>query len=165
MSEAIVSTEKAKAPKKDLITTQVTWGFRRPMTLEKLALLAQRVSGVGILGYLFFHIFVIGTIVGGPDGIPGGQDVFSGLMGMLFNPVAHIGELLVVVGATFHGINGIRVMLLELTRLIGHPIRPDYPYKTQSLGKGQQSILLTAMIMAGLSTIAGIFILFLEAGA
>ncbi|HYM40217.1 MAG TPA: hypothetical protein VEY12_08770 [Thermoplasmata archaeon] len=163
MSDAIVSIEKAKAPKKDLITTQVRWGFRRPFTLEKLALLAQRVSGVGILVYLFFHIFVTGTIVPGPGGVPGGQDVFAGLMGMLFNPLAHIGELLVVVGATFHGINGIRVMLLEATKLVGHPIRPDYPYKTQSLGKGQQSILLTAMLMAGLSAIAGVFILFLGA--
>ncbi len=163
MPDAIVSTEKAKAPKKDLITTQARWAFRRPMNLEKLALLAQRVSGLGILVYLFFHIFVTGSIVPGPDGVPGGQDVFSGLMGMLFNPIAHIGELLVVVAATFHGINGIRVLLLEATKLVGHPIRPDYPYKTQSLGKGQQSILLTAMIMAGLSAIVGVFILFLEA--
>lgn len=163
MSDAIVSIEKAKAPKKDLITTQVRWGFRKPMNLEKLALLAQRVSGVAILAYLFAHIFVTGTIVPGPGGVPGGQDAFTGLMGMLFNPIAHIGEILVVVAATFHGINGIRVMLLEATKLVGHPIRPDYPYKTQSLGKGQQSILLTAMIMAGLSGIAGVFILFLGA--
>ncbi len=164
MSGPVVSTEKVKAPKKDLVTTQVRWAFRRPRNLEKLALLAQRVSGVGILVYLFFHIFITGSIVAGPDGVPGGEDVFAGLMGMLFNPIAHIGELLVVVGATFHGINGIRVMLLELTKLVGHPIRPDYPYKTQMLGKGQQSILLTAMLMAGLSAIAGVFILFLGAG-
>lgn len=163
MPDAIVSVEKAKPPKRDLLTTQARWAFRRPMNLEKLALLAQRVSGVGILVYLFFHIFVTGSIVGGPAGAPGGQDAFTGLMGMLFNPIAHIGELLVVVGATFHGINGLRVMLLEATKLIGHPIRPDYPYKTQSLGRGQQSILLTAMIMAGLAAIAGVFILFLGA--
>ena len=158
-----MSIEKAKAPKKGLATTQLKWAFRRPWTLEKLALLAQRVSGVGILAYLFFHIFVTGSFVPGPDGVPGGEDVFSGRMGMLFNPLAHVGELLVVVGATFHGINGIRVMLLESTKLVGHPIRPDYPYKTQSLGKGQQSLLLTAMLMAGLSAIAGVFILFLGA--
>ncbi|MEK6987231.1 MAG: hypothetical protein AABX97_03935 [Candidatus Thermoplasmatota archaeon] len=158
MRDAIVSIKKAKAPKKDFITTQVAWGFRKPMNLEKLALLAQRVSGVGLLVYLFFHIFVTGSITSG-------EQAWEGLMGMLFNPLAHIGELLVVVGATFHGINGIRVMLLELTSLVGHPIRPDYPYKTQMLGKGQQSILYTAMIMAGLSTIAGIFFLFMGAGA
>lgn len=158
MHDAVVSVEKAKAPKKDILTTQVTWGFRPPMNLEKLALLAQRVSGVGLLAYLFFHIFVTGSMASG-------QQAWDGIMGMLFNPLAHIGELLVVVGATFHGINGIRVMLLELTSLVGHPIRPDYPYKTQMLGKGQQSILYMAMIMAGLSTIAGIFFLFMGAGA
>jgi succinate dehydrogenase / fumarate reductase cytochrome b subunit len=158
MHDAVVSVQKAKAPRKDLLTTQVKWGFTRPMNLEKLALLAQRVSGLGILVYLFFHIFVTGSMASG-------QAAWDGIMGMLFNPLAHIGELLVVVGATFHGINGIRVMLLELTSLVGHPIRPDYPYKTQMLGKGQQSILYTAMIMAGLSTIAGIFFLFLGAGA
>lgn len=163
MSDGIVSVEKAKAPKKDLITTQVKWGFRRPMNLEKLALLVQRVSGVGILVYLFFHVFVTGSIVPGPDGVPGGQDAWGSVMGLLFNPLAHIGELLVVVGVTFHAVNGIRVLLLELTSLVGHPIRPDYPYKTQMLGKGQQSILYTAMIMAGLSAIAGIFFLFLGA--
>ena len=158
MHESVVSVKKAKAPRKDLLTTQVTWGFSRPMNLEKLALLAQRLSGLGLLVYLFFHIFVTGSMASG-------QAAWDGMMGILFNPLAHIGELLVVVGATFHGINGIRVMLLELTSLVGHPIRPDYPYKTQMLGKGQQSILYTAMIMAGLSTVAGVFILFLGAGA
>lgn len=152
MRDATVSVKKAKAPKKDIITTQVAWGFRKPVNLEKLALLVQRVSGVGLLVYLFFHIFVTGSIASG-------EQAWEGLMGMLFNPLAHIAELLVVVGATFHGINGVRVMLLELTSLVGRPIRPDYPYKTQMLGKGQQSILYMAMIMAGLSMIAGIIFL------
>ena len=158
MADGVVSVERTKARGENLVTKQYRWFFRRPMNLEKLALLAQRVSGVGILVYLFFHIFVTGSITGG-------REAWDGLMGILFNPLAHLGELLVIVGATFHGINGLRVMLLELTALVGHPIRPDYPYKTQSLGKGQQSILYTAMIMAGLSTIAGIFFLFLGAGA
>lgn len=158
MADGVVNVERTKARGETLVTKQYRWFFRRPMNLEKLALLAQRISGVGILVYLFFHIFVTGSITGG-------QEAWDGLMGILFNPIAHLGELLVIVGATFHGVNGIRVMLLELTSLIGHPIRPDYPYKTQSLGKGQQSILYTAMIMAGLSTIAGIFFLFLGAGA
>ena len=152
MAEGVVSVEKAKAPKKDLIETQLRWAFRRPMNLEKLALLVQRVSGLGLLVYLFFHIFVTGSVTSG-------RDAWDGLMGMLLNPLAHVGELLVVAGATFHGINGIRVVLLELSPLVGRPMRPDYPYRVQSLGKGQQSILYTAMLMAGLSTIAGIVIL------
>ncbi len=152
MREGVVAVERAKIEKGNLVDTQVRWALRRPRNLEKLALAVQRVSGLGLLVYLFFHIFVTGTITSG-------QDAWDGLMSMLLNPLAHIGELLVVVGATFHGINGIRVMLLELTSLVGKPARPDYPYKVQSLGKGQQSILWTATIMAGLSTIAGIVIL------
>lgn len=152
MVEGLVSTEKAKGPADGLVGRQVRWAFRKPMNLEKLALAVQRVSGVGLLVYLFFHIFVTGSVTSG-------RDAWDGVMGMLSNPLAHVGELLVVAGATFHGINGIRVMLLELTALVGKPVRPDYPYKAQSLGKGQQSILWTATIMAGLSMIAGIFIL------
>lgn len=152
MREGIVSVERARKPTRNVIDQQIRWFFRRPRNLEKLALQVQRVSGVGLLVYLVFHIFVTGTITSG-------RDAWEGLIAMLLNPLAHIGELLVVVGATFHGINGIRVMLLELTSLVGKPTRPDYPYKAQSLGKGQQSILWTATIMAGLSTIAGIVIL------
>jgi succinate dehydrogenase cytochrome b556 subunit len=152
MAEGIVSVEKTKPRGDGTVAKQFRWALRRPMNLEKLALLAQRLSGVGLLVYLFFHIFVTSSVVSG-------EQVWAGIMDLLFNPLAHIGELLVVVGATFHGINGIRVMLLELTSLAGKPLRPDYPYKVQSLGKRQQSILYTATIMAGLSTIAGIIIL------
>jgi len=152
MREGIVAVERAKIVKGNWIDTQVRWAFRRPMNLEKLALLVQRVSGLGLLVYLFFHIFVTGTITSG-------QGAWDSIMSVLLNPLAHVGEILVVVGATFHGINGIRMMLLELTSLVGKPMRPDYPYKAQSLGKGQRSILWTATIMAGLSTIAGIVLL------
>ena len=152
MRDAVVSIEPAKAVRGNVVDIQIRWAFQRPRNLEKLALLVQRVSGVGLLGYLFFHIFVTGSVTGG-------RDAWDGVMSILSNPSAHIGELLVVVGATFHAINGIRVMLLELSPLVGRAKRPDYPYKVQSLGKGQQSILYAAMIMAGLSTIAGIVIL------
>ncbi len=152
MVDGIVSVEKARAREEGIARKQFRWALQPPMNLEKLALLVQRVSGVGLLLYLFLHVFVTGTITSG-------QAAWDGLMGMLLNPLAHIGELLVVVGATFHAINGIRVMLLELTALVGRPIRPDYPYRVQSLGKGERSILYTAIIMAGLSTIAGILIL------
>lgn len=152
MADAVLFVEKTKPAKKDLLETQVRWAFRRPRNLEKLALAVQRVSGLGLLVYLLFHVFVTGSVTGG-------RDAWDGLMDMLKNPFAHVGELLVAVGAVFHGINGVRVVLLELSPLVGRPARPDYPYKVQSLGKGQQSILYTAMLMAGLSTIVGIVVL------
>ena len=152
MADGIVSVEKTRVRKDGLVAKQYRWAFRGPIHLEKLALLAQRVSGLGILVYLFFHIFVTSSITFG-------DSTWTGLMDILKNPLAHVGELLVIVGAAFHGVNGIRVMLLEATSLVGKPLRPDYPYKVQSLGKGQQTILYTAMIMASLSAIAGIIVL------
>ncbi len=152
MADGIVSVDKTRERRDGLVAKQWRWAFRRPMNLEKIALLAQRVSGLGILVYFFFHIFVTSSITFG-------DQTWTGLMDIMKNPLAHIGELLVIVGAAFHGVNGIRVMLLEVTSLVGKPLRPDYPYKVQSLGKGQQTILYTAIIMASLSMIAGIVVL------
>ena len=126
--------------------------FRRPLNLEKLAFGIQRLSGVGILLYLMMHVFVTGTVTGG-------REVWEDMMRLLADPIADVGKLMLFIGATFHGVNGIRVLLLELTPLAGRPVRPDYPYRVQSLGTGQRLIIYLAMIMAGISAIAGIFIL------
>ena len=149
MRSPIVSSERTKRPRRP---EPVRWAFRKPRNLERLALLAQRVSGLGILTYLVFHIFVTGTVTGG-------REAWEGTMAALSNPIAHLGEWLVVVSATFHAVNGIRVMLLELTPLVGKPSRPDYPYVAQSLGGGQRSILYIAVLMAGLAGLAGVVIL------
>lgn len=121
------------------------------MNLEKLALAAQRVSGVGMLAYLMAHMFVIGTVTNGAA-------AFGSIMSMFSNPFADMGDFLLVVGITFHAINGIRVLLLELTPLAGRPIRPDYPFKIQSLGLGQRAILYAAVVMAVLSGIIAVYV-------
>ncbi len=149
MDPSVVATEKTRLPRQG---RPVLWAFQRPLHLERLALLAQRVSGVAILVYLFFHIFVTGTVTEG-------RGVWESTMGALSNPLMHLGEWLVVVAATFHAVNGIRVMLLELTPLVGKPARPDYPYEAKSLGKGQRSVLYVAMLMTSLAGLAGIVIL------
>lgn len=149
MEPEIVSVKRAKRPGR---STPVLWAFRRPRNVERIALLAQRVSGLAILTYLVFHIFVTGTVTAG-------RETWEATMAALSNPLTHLGEWLVVVAATFHAGNGIRVILLELSPLVGKPARPDYPYVAQSLGKGQRSLLYTAMLMASLAGIAGVVIL------
>jgi len=104
-----------------------------------------------MLAYLMAHMFVIGTVTSGAT-------AWASIMSMFSNPFADIGDFLLVVGVTFHAINGIRVLLLELTPLSGKPIRPDYPYKIQTLGPGQKSILYAAVIMAALSGIIAVYV-------
>jgi succinate dehydrogenase / fumarate reductase, cytochrome b subunit len=121
------------------------------MNLEKLALAAQRVSGVGMLAYLIMHMFVIGTVTSGAS-------AWGSIISMFSNPFADIGDFLLVAGAAFHAVNGIRVLLLELTPVAGRAMRPDYPYRIQSLGLGQKSILYAAIIMAVLSGIIAMYV-------
>ncbi|HKZ89775.1 MAG TPA: hypothetical protein VJ300_05915 [Thermoplasmata archaeon] len=134
------------------VRREIRWVFQRPRNLERIALAVQRISGVGLLAYLVFHIFVTGTVASG-------RGAWEAVMGILSNPLAHLGELLVVAGATFHAVNGLRVALLELSPLAGRARRPDYPYVAQSLGRGQRSILFAAVLMSGLSALAGFVIL------
>ncbi len=146
MTEGIVSVTPARKVRKSLVSNEVRGFFGRPRHWEKLALAAQRVTGVGILIYLIFHVFVTGTVASGSAS-------WTGTMNTLHNPIADFGELLVVVGAVFHAVNGIRVMLLELSPLVGKPARPDYPYKPTSLGRGQRSILYVGLVMSVLAII------------
>ena len=152
MRMGLVAIEPAKTQTVSLLPRSIRWAFRRPFHLERLALAVQRVSGVGLLAYLMFHVVVTGTV-------SSGRAAWEAAMSTLANPVAHVGEVLLITGATFHAVNGIRVVLLEVTPLVGRARRPDYPYAAQSLGRGQRSILYTAMLMSGLAALAGIVIL------
>ena len=149
MRPGVVSVECARGSRR---TRPILWAFQGPRHLERIALLAQRVSGLAILAYLFFHILVTGTIVDG-------RGPWEATMAGLSNPIAHLAEWLVVVAAAFHATNGIRVVLLELSPFVGKPARPDYPYAVQSLGKVQRSLLYAAICMASLAGVAGIVIL------
>ncbi|MEK6851149.1 MAG: hypothetical protein AABY30_01280, partial [Candidatus Thermoplasmatota archaeon] len=62
MADAIVSVEPARKRRKSPVGDQFRWAFWRPMNLEKLALMVQRISGVALLIYLFFHVFVTGFV-------------------------------------------------------------------------------------------------------
>ena len=153
MADAIVSVEPARKRRKSPVGDQVRWAFWRPMNVEKLALLVQRISGLALLVYLFFHVFVTGFVASGGA-------AWTGIMEALSNPLTHLGEFLVFVGVIFHGINGIRILLLELSPLVGTPARPDYPYKAQSLGRGQKSILYISAVMTALAAVSAFFLLF-----
>ena len=152
MADATVSVEPARKRRKSPVADQVRWAFWRPMNLEKLALFVQRISGLALLVYLFFHVIVTGFVASG-------RGAWQGIMAALTNPLAHLGEFLVFVGVIFHGVNGVRILLLELSPLVGTPSRPDYPYKAQSLGRGQRSILYLSAVMTALAAISAFFLL------
>ncbi len=129
------------------------WAFAKPMHLERIGMMIHRATGVGLLIYLVFHLVVTNAILGG-------RVFFADVMGTLSNPLTHLGEIVVVAAVAFHGINGIRLVLIGLGVISGRPHRPDFPYKAPSLNKAEKGALWTAFGVGVLGVfVAAFFIL------
>ncbi len=71
-----------------------------------LAWLLHRVTGLGLALYLFLHIWVTHTI-------GRGRESFDQVMVLLQSPLAHVAEVLLLGAVVFHGLNGIRIVLID----------------------------------------------------
>ncbi|MFN3973656.1 MAG: succinate dehydrogenase, cytochrome b556 subunit [Dehalococcoidia bacterium] len=76
------------------------------------AWLGLRISGVALVFYLLAHIAVISTALRGPD-------TFDRLLKVLQSPPFVVADLLLLLAVLYHGVMGLRVMLLEA----GIPLR------------------------------------------
>jgi succinate dehydrogenase / fumarate reductase cytochrome b subunit len=71
-----------------------------------VAWLLHRITGLGLALYLFMHIWVIHHISRGPE-------QFNQVMGVVQSPLFHLMEVALLGAVVFHGLNGIRVILLD----------------------------------------------------
>jgi succinate dehydrogenase / fumarate reductase cytochrome b subunit len=71
-----------------------------------LAWILHRVTGLGLALYLFMHIWVI-------HNISRGKEAFNEVMAVVQSPIFHILEIGLLGCVVFHGLNGIRVILLD----------------------------------------------------
>ncbi len=67
----------------------------------------NRLSGLGLTFYLFLHLIALSQLAQGPA-------AYDGFIHLVHAPAFILGELVVVVGALYHGLNGIRVILTGL---------------------------------------------------
>lgn len=93
--------------------------YRRELRLNALpgmrCHLWQRLTGLGILGYLFMHITVIGSVSLGPD-------TFDRVIKRVTEPrwlLAPL-EFLLLVVLVFHALNGLRIIALEFGTMARH---------------------------------------------
>jgi succinate dehydrogenase / fumarate reductase cytochrome b subunit len=119
-----------------------------PNNIERWAYFFQRVTGLGILAYVIGHIGDTSFFVGGPFGTGPSQASWSFDLSVTENIIGHTILVLVVLIITFHGINGIRLILAELGIIIGKPSRIEYPYKPASLKSMQRHLLWVGIILA-----------------
>lgn len=70
------------------------------------AWLLHRITGLAIVFYLLLHIVVISSVLRGSGS-------FDTVMATLRTPFFAAGELLLVVAVIYHGLNGLRIILLD----------------------------------------------------
>ena len=85
----------------DVITV---FGYR--VSWAELAWFGHRISGLGVLLYLFMHIVETSTVLFGPD-------VYNAAVGIFKNLPARLGEVLLMAALVYHALNGLRVIAMD----------------------------------------------------
>jgi succinate dehydrogenase / fumarate reductase cytochrome b subunit len=80
--------------------------LRYRLSWNELAWLGHRLSGIGVLIYLFMHIVENATLAFGPDVYDWTQTLFHNL------PV-RLGEIVLMAALVYHSLNGIRVVVMD----------------------------------------------------
>ena len=127
---------------------------------ERWAYAFQRITGVAVLLYVLGHLGDTSFFVGGPTGTGPSASSWSFISGLVENSFGHLILVLVVLVVTFHGINGIRLVLSEFGVLLGRPAAIEYPYRPKGLGAGQKALFVAAIVLAILAAAVAWWILF-----
>lgn len=115
---------------------------------ERYLYTLHRVTGLGLLAYFLLHVIVTSSRAFG-------SSAWEAAMARVSGPVFVVGEFLVFAAFALHGLNGIRLVLVELGWAIGKPIEPVYPYRTSV--DEQRPLAIGMMLLAGLLIVAGGF--------
>jgi succinate dehydrogenase / fumarate reductase, cytochrome b subunit len=81
------------------------WLDPRGRHLGTWAFVANRLTGLGLVAYLYLHLAILSTLLRGPQ-------AWDGLVELFRNPVFMAFDVLLVAGLAFHGFNGLRVALV-----------------------------------------------------
>ena len=72
----------------------------------QLAWIGHRLSGIGVLVYLFTHILETTTVAFGPD-------VYNTTLGFFDNLPVRLGEVVLMAALVYHALNGLRVIAMD----------------------------------------------------
>lgn len=131
-------------------------GFNR----ERWAYSFQRITGVAVLLYVLGHLGDTSFFVGGPTGTGPSQSSWAFISGLVENSFGHMILVLVVLVITFHGINGIRLILAEFGVIFRKPGPIEYPYQPKALNGLQWALILAGIVLAVVAAALAWWILF-----
>jgi len=81
------------------------WLDPRGRHLGTWAFVLNRLTGLGLVAYLYLHLIVLSTLLRGPA-------AWDGLVAVFRHPVFLAFDVLLVLGLAVHGLNGLRVALV-----------------------------------------------------
>ncbi|HSB71926.1 MAG TPA: succinate dehydrogenase [Candidatus Methylomirabilis sp.] len=118
------------------------WGF------ERYLYSLHRLTGLALLAYFVLHIVLTSSRTLGAG-------AWATAMKTVEGPLFVVGEYLVFAAFVLHGLNGLRLVLLELGVGVGKPIEPVYPYRTsvhvqRPLAVGVMVLAVAAVLIGGL---------------
>ena len=106
------------------------WLDPRGRHLGTWAFVANRLTGLGLVGYLYLHLAILSTLLRGPE-------AWDGLVELFRHPLFLAFDVLLVLGLAIHGLNGLRVALVGSGLLVDR----------------QRALLVAAGILVGLVTL------------
>jgi succinate dehydrogenase / fumarate reductase, cytochrome b subunit len=106
------------------------WLDPRGRHLSTLAFVANRLTGLGLVAYLYLHLVILSTLLRGPQ-------AWDGLVALFRQPLFLALDVLLVLGLAVHGLNGLRVALVGSGLLVDR----------------HKALLAAAGILAGLVTV------------
>jgi succinate dehydrogenase cytochrome b subunit len=127
---------------------------------ERWAYTFQRITGVAVLLYVLGHLGDTSFFVGGPIGTGPSVSSWAFISGLVENSFGHMILVLVVLVVTFHGINGIRLVLAEFGVLFKKPQAIEYPYNPKGLSSLQRFMFVAAVALAVVAALLAWWILF-----
>jgi succinate dehydrogenase / fumarate reductase cytochrome b subunit len=87
------------------------WFELRPRAAGMLAFMLQRISGIGLVAYLFLHLVLLNQLRQGP----GAWGLFLKTMR---SPLVSILDAILLFGILIHGLNGLRLTLVGFGVLV-----------------------------------------------
>jgi succinate dehydrogenase / fumarate reductase cytochrome b subunit len=108
------------------------WFDPRGRRLGGYAFILNRLTGLGLVLYLFMHLLILSLLVQGPNA----WDTF---VDIALSPPVLVFDVILLAGMLFHGLNGIRVGLVGLGLVVNR----------------QKALFIAAFVIAAFVTFVG----------
>ncbi|QKR01060.1 succinate dehydrogenase, cytochrome b556 subunit [Metallosphaera tengchongensis] len=120
---------------------------------ERVLFLFHRITGWILTFFIVGHVIFVHEVVYG-------RGTWNSLLLLDSSILGKILLIIVTASLIFHGINGVRIMLIETGVLLTKPKEQEYPYTVWLTGKRHQIyVLAMGIIGIALTILAGLVIL------